>query len=289
MWTIRQPKIPAEEAFRTCVTGMRDATTRERFAAVEDAVIDADVKFQEKAETGDCEDLEASDFALPSVDMPWLYRERLVKAVEGRRLYDCLKKLAPGKKCPLCGHGVVKTLDHHLAKHRYHALAVNPLNLVPACRDCNTEKLDCDDDTLNPYFDDVRDQWLYARLIQGPPGEPPTVEFFVDFPDNWPDRLRKRVENHFRVFQLAERFEVAAGSELTSIVYTLRRIWDEERADGVRRHLLDLARGARLMAANTWQAALFDGLAASHWYCDGGFRTGLPDFLEEEDAESRGA
>lgn len=289
MWTIPRLPITAAEAFTTCVAGIREGERRDRFRAVEDDVIAADTLFQAKAETGDCADLDRAVFALTTVDMPWLYRRRMVDAAEGRKLYDRIQNLAPGRKCPLCGHGQVRTLDHHLPQHQYHALAVNPLNLVPACRDCNTTKLDRDDDTLNPYFDDIQDRWLRAKVIESPPGEPPAAEFFICFPDHWSARLRKRVESHFTVFGLAERYAIEAGPEMTGMVYALLDVWNSEQADGVRRHLVDMARGERLTAVNTWRAALFDGLAESHWYCDEGFRTGFPDLEGEEDDGWTGA
>ncbi|WP_053161421.1 HNH endonuclease [Streptomyces caatingaensis] len=74
----------------------------------------------------------------------------------GRRLVG----LFANELCPLCGISKVTTIDHQLLKGRYPLLAVVPVNLVPACRDCNTGKGEeapatAEDQPLHPYYDDL--------------------------------------------------------------------------------------------------------------------------------------
>jgi 5-methylcytosine-specific restriction endonuclease McrA len=103
-------------------------------------------------------------------EMASLYDRRFArKGSAGRPIYDAIFAAAP--RCPLCGHGTVSTLDHHLPKAHYPALAVAPLNLVPACADCNKNKIDITpmagaDGTIHPYFDDIEDDlWLVAEVL----------------------------------------------------------------------------------------------------------------------------
>src|SRR5262245_19880217 len=75
-------------------------------------------------------------------EMVAVYDNRLVKkTAPGRRIYDKIFTSAPNDKCPLCGHRNVKTLDHYLPKALFPALTVTPINLIPACSDCNKAKL----------------------------------------------------------------------------------------------------------------------------------------------------
>ncbi|TPJ42888.1 HNH endonuclease signature motif containing protein [Mesorhizobium sp. B2-7-1] len=59
--------------------------------------------------------------------------------------------------CPFCGGlGHTWTLDHYLPKANFPAYSVNPSNLVPCCRDCNSGKnasfgAELHEQTLHPY------------------------------------------------------------------------------------------------------------------------------------------
>ena len=46
-------------------------------------------------------------------------------------------------------------------------------------------------------------------------------------------------------------------------------------AFAVAAHLERQCRSRRQGNLNSWRAALYDALAESDWYCDGGFRTGV--------------
>lgn len=57
-------------------------------------------------------------------------------------VYDTLINLAksPEIHCPFCGGiSIPSQLDHFLPKARYGHFAVFPYNLIPICKDCNTE------------------------------------------------------------------------------------------------------------------------------------------------------
>ena len=100
-----------------------------------------------------------------------VYTNRMAKeGAPGRPVYNALKLAA--RRCPLCGHRDVSTLDHYLPKTAFPLLCVTPSNLVPACSDCNKVKSDAlpataADQTLHPYFDDAdQDAWLKAEVVQ---------------------------------------------------------------------------------------------------------------------------
>ncbi len=161
-------------------------------------------------------------------DLIKLYTQYFVPADKpARRLYDELKITANGK-CPLCGDiGQVRTLDHYVPKANFPLYSVMPGNLIPCCRDCNSEKLDTfsttpQGQTLHPYFDDDKffsQQWVAARVV---PDTPPVIEYYVSPPMDWSISEKSRVEAHFAEYRLAERFGVEAGADLPETIVTRR-------------------------------------------------------------------
>jgi hypothetical protein len=164
----------------------------------------------------------------------------------------------------------VETLDHQLPKMAYPLLSVVPFNLVPACRSCNmvkgeTAPASAGEQTLHPYFDDVgKEQWLFARVHEGAPA---VVEFYVKAPAAWDTVLTMRVHGHFRMFGLASLYGSQAAREMSSLRYILKRKVPSTVGD----HLRDEAAGLAEEDPNLWRAAMYQALAGSSWYIDGGF------------------
>jgi len=150
----------------------------------------------------------------------------LKKGSDSRKIYDKLRACARGK-CPLCGIRDVATLDHYLPKARYPLHSVNPRNLVPACRDCNTGKLDKifthkNEQTLYPYDEDDKfytDEWIYATIerVRGLL----VFDFFVDPPTTWPQIDRERAINHFNAFNLNKAYTLNASLMVSTIQTTI--------------------------------------------------------------------
>lgn len=192
----------------------------------------------------------------------------------GRAVYDALITSPPLGICPLCAHRDVATLDHHLPKAHYPALAVTPLNLVPACYNCNKAKQSklpttASEETLHPYYDDISgDRWLYAEVIQT---DPAALRFFVIAPAHWAAVLAKRVDLHFRTFGLAQLYSVQAANELINMREDLRSIHLNGGANVVRVELAEGAKRSRKIRLNSWRAVSLEAFAASDWFCNGGF------------------
>jgi hypothetical protein len=165
-------------------------------------------------------------------------------------------------------------LDHHLPKSRYPALAVAPLNLIPACMDCNKAKLEriphsSAEETLHPYFDNVEDdEWLHAAVIQSVPA---AVVFYPEPPAAWGAVMAARVVGHFSVFGLARLYGVQAAVELQNIRFHLGRLLTEAGPAGVRAHLIVVAQSCEQASVNSWQTAMYKALAASDWFVSGEF------------------
>lgn len=268
------PPFTALEVFRLCNDGRQDTELRERMARVENEIMEADVAFRSAVEALQLHTLKASDFALTGIkdeEMVATYDKRLVGGIKGRRVYDALRVSA--ELCPLCGVGTVTTLDHHLPKAKYAALTVNPSNLIPACMDCNKNKTTrtptcAEDEPLHPYFDDIdAEQWLKAVIVEG---DSPQAEFYVDPPQSWSDILAARVRFHFHEFRLAKLYRLKAVTELGGIQHQMLTVLRSGGASALQQMLRTQAESRAQYDRNGWQAALYDALADSEWYCSGG-------------------
>jgi hypothetical protein len=209
------------------------------------------------------------------VEMEKVYTQRMAKkGAPGRDIYDELISAPAHGRCPLCGYRLVTTLDHHLPKAHYPALAVTPLNLVPSCGDCNKAKLDviprqAAEVSLHPYFDNIDNEcWLRAEVIET---RPAALRFYVAARIGWGAVLRLRVLNHFSVFGLAELYACVAAEELFNIRRTLVDLHAAAGREAVRLDLEGTASSCAGARRNGWRTAAYEAWATCDWFCDGGF------------------
>jgi 5-methylcytosine-specific restriction endonuclease McrA len=279
MQKLARPADDPEEVFVQCISRVRDKTLKTRLMSVKAAIISAAQSYERASTAAQLFRLqshEAVNGIVTKDEMEAVYTDRMAKKnAPGRPIYDRLLAAPAYGKCPLCGQRIVSTLDHHLPKSLFPALAVLPINLVPACADCNKAKLEkrpnnAEEQTLHPYFDDIEDDhWLFAKIIET---SPPVVRFFVKPPDYWDTVKAQRVHYHFKVFGLAHLYTSHAAAELSGIQYRLSLLFEDTGYNGVANHLRDEAESRVAANRNSWQAALYKALADSGWYCSGGFK-----------------
>lgn len=191
------------------------------------------------------------------------------KGKPARAIYDELLNCAEDQ-CPFCGGvSAPATLDHFLPKSRYPHCAVMPVNLLPACYDCNLgAKLTDDGGTyglpfIHPYLDKDRyfkEQWIFADYFPGGEGKPGWFEYYAQPPSYWSDRDRDRARRHFNEFRIGYRFSLKAAEQQR---FVIGQIWDwldegyssEEVAERV------TDRGSqRAPFANYWAVGMFQAL-----------------------------
>jgi hypothetical protein len=191
-----------------------------------------------------------------------------------RPIYDYIKALARAKVCPLCNHRDVSTLDHHLSKAYHPAFALTPVNLVPACKGCNTDTLarrptQAAEQTLHPYFDDVDDEvWLVASIV---PDDPPAFVFGMDPRFDTGQPKYAIIQSHFEKFKLGALYPDLAASLASSLRRDIELNFANGGADFVASELRRKAVNAREDIRNSWQAAAYDAMADSVWFCGVGF------------------
>ena len=272
----------AAEVYDLCIAKVRNPDRRARLAAIRAYVAIAADDFHAKATQANLH-LVARTAEVANVsksELVGVYERMTQENNDGRPVYDRIMIGATGERCPLCGKGQVKTLDHHLPQSHYTLLCVNPRNLVPACRDCQSEKKadypkTRGTQTLHPYYDHYQnDIWLRAEVILG---QSATFRYFVDQGAPFHHNDIERLTEHVKVFGLAGRFSVRAAEELQDIRQGLRKVFDAAQAIGaagateVRSELEARTVSSEANLKNSWRSAMYRASMVSDWFCDGGF------------------
>lgn len=193
----------------------------------------------------------------------------------GRKYYNLIMGNAKGR-CPICGGGKLKNLDHFLPKSKYPLLCVTPINLIPTCRDCNMEKgAEVSDDyyaiPFHPYLEAMTDKWIECTLVFYPDGT-----FSIKFENGYdaiknPDLWRK-YSAHMRITDLDATFSSRAQEELENV----RGIYKNELLscgeNKLCESLKDVKDSAEKVDVNSWKSALYRALVRDcdefcEWLC----------------------
>jgi hypothetical protein len=216
--------------------------------------------------------------AVTADELVAVYDQRMAgKSGPGRGIYDHIKMLPKGDRCPFCDQRNVSTLDHVLPKAEYPSLAVAPLNLVGACMECNNVKknlapINAVDVVLHPYFDDITGtQWLKASVVQQIPC---ALTFSVVPPPAWSATLTARAINQFSLLGLASLYSSEAARELANIRHNLAQHFGAGGAAAVKAELTRQWHSRRMSSTNSWQTAMYEAISRDDWFCDGGFAQG---------------
>lgn len=269
-----KPNVDSVEVFEACISRVRNIDLKNRLEACKAEIRAATDEFESKVVAASLHTILPSDNVASSVtsdEMRKVYTDRMAKKLApGRGYYDNIMSLPEHGRCPLCAQRIVSTLDHHLPKAHFPSLAVSPVNLIPACQDCNKTKSEgiptcSESETLHPYYDDVEGfVWLKARIYET---VPLTVEIYVDPSVNCPATLKSRLENHFQTFNLDALYSSHSAEELASIEFISKRIFNSGGELYLRDFLTETAESKKAVNLNSWQTALYTGLSESDWFC----------------------
>ena len=279
MKKLLKPNDSALDVFTACIDKIRDANLKARLIACSQEVYDSSEEFNLKASNAQLHTILPKDNVAAVVtvkEMKDVYTNRMAKKLApGRIYYDKLMSLPEHGRCPLCSQRVVSTLDHHLPKAHFPSLAVSPINLIPACQDCNKikseDKPKCsEEETLHPYYDDVEGFiWIKAKINES---IPVAIEFYVDPPQGCSVILANRIKYHFKAFRLAALYASHAAEELASIEYIVRRVYEKGGSVELKNYLSEIAAGKKSVSLNSWQSALYSCLSENDWFCEVRFR-----------------
>jgi hypothetical protein len=268
------PEYDSISVFDKCVKGIKNQNKKDKYISVrQDLAISFD-DYESKAQIQELfkikSNIENQDgYVLGSLsikDFKILYRQYLVGSKkQARDIYDTILNSAPLGACPSCGIVDATTLDHYLCQSHFSIFSVLPLNLVPACKDCNYVKSDSiatslSTQSLHPYFDDEKyyqEPWLKAKLSDG---SKLVMNYFAVPPNSWSNQEKLKVKFHLDCFNLKERYSKAASREFPSL---LQKFVNEEKEDKIRFLLEDQYRIESKLNLNSWKTAFYRALFES--------------------------
>ncbi|MCW2277658.1 HNH endonuclease [Heliophilum fasciatum] len=275
MIRMKKPENNIDIIISDCVSNYRDEDLRNRFKSSIAFIERYTEKFDNEMMRNNVHSLQPHNSVNGTVsddEMVKLYDDKFSKRDQpGRKHYDKIKVSAQNGRCPFCGIRPVYTLDHFLVKNSFPTLAVSPMNLVPACRDCNTIKgnkqFSCYEDThLHPYYDDLGNEiWLEAIVKKT---SDIVVLYKVKKPDSWNESLFQRMKNHFDLFDLNTIFSLQAVDEIASSIYKFKNIKEIAGQDALYKDLSGTLKSCEKASLNGWKSALYRALATDRWFVE---------------------
>lgn len=205
-----------------------------------------------------------------------LYDSKAKVVKDIREWIDGHNKRTYLRKCPYCTLSRANTTEHILPKNDYPEYAINALNLLPCCSECNSAKGEqVRDEDGNPlfinfYYHKLPDvQYLFVKLFGDNKG-------YIDFEyylDNSNHEVEESmfllIQRHFTKLGLLGKFEEEAIANYTEIENELRR---SASGYGVKKCLEDLHNNtledAKEYGRNHWKVILKLALAESEWYAE---------------------
>lgn len=259
------------EVRQSCTPDIEDDDRRERILADEDALVSEEARFRAAAAGGTARAFTASAFS-PAVkeDMVWYYDVRLVGSVPGGPIVKKIRALSKGR-CAFCHIALASTLDHSFPKAVHPRLAVDPHNLVPACRDCNSGRgVGSGVVSISPYFDHWVEStpWLSAEVQDST--KPETLTYTVRRSEQLTVAQWEALEEFFKDADIAARYAASAIDAFSPLATELRNSYGAPPVTEVRRILTERYE-ARVgsVGANRWETAAYkawlDSVSTIDW------------------------
>lgn len=271
------PPFAVKDAVEQCAAGMTLAARIQALLGALPVLQLAEATYRAMAPTGQLYQIPTSDHVTPDLSgelMGTIYKSHFTRTgAPSRALYETIRMAPPYGICPMCAQRIVASVDHYLPQSLHPAFNLTPANLVPACSDCNKNKLakfakTAAEQTLHPYFDDLgSDRWLVVDLTET---APPSVVYRVKPAPGWTAVLTARVEHHFDVMGLGELYAAQAASELADISFGLAELAKTGGPVAIRSHLYGEYASRYARDPNSWKTALYEALCASAWFCNQG-------------------
>lgn len=272
MINMNKPEDDVAEILLDCISNYRDKDLKRRFQLSKDYISNCTNDYNLKAQVHETYKYESHDIVsnVTKKDMVSLYNDKFVKSGQpGRVYYDKILHSAPHGVCPFCGIRIASTLDHYLNKANFPVYSISPINLIPACKDCNKDKGEqvsekAEHEFIHPYYDIINNHiWLKATLQ---PNENTLVTYSVKKPDEWSNLLYLRVVNYFKTLKLNSLYGIHAVGEILNNKYKLSRLKQKAGIDELINDLNETALSCEYYYLNSWQSALYRELSSNEWF-----------------------
>ncbi len=276
MIPINKPTYSTKEVFESCIEKVRGKVHKQNLEKCTKNIINSAIDFDTKFPKNEIYLIPKTQVILApigQVEMIKIYKNGMLPtSMSGRKYYDKIVASAIDKICPLCSIREADTVDHYLPKAIFPIYSVTPINLIPACTTCNTDKkidypTSSITQTLHPYYDNVNYiNWIKATVLHV---NPVAFNFYADPPDYWDNMLKQRVTNHFNSFNLNEVFSSNANRRLAGDKERLKNDF-QEHPDLLLKSLWDSYTSNLSLGPNSYEAIMYFTLAMDDWFCTEG-------------------
>lgn len=266
------PVVDDAAVFASCVS-VKAKALRDNFEQARPALEASRVAYHDHAQQGTLVQLSSiatHPLQVSGDELRALYNNQFVnKLGPARATYEQIR--LSSERCPFCSHRPPKSVDHYLPKETFAEFSVVSLNLVPCCRDCNSDKharvLTDDEQFVHPYYDLIGNvTWL--ECVVSYEVDSPVFEFVVNEHSGLPDALRKKMNYQMGELELSALYALQAVDEVGGALSFLTNLFDTGGHDMLAAHLSDMAGSRTAYNANGWQAALYRALAVDQRFCD---------------------
>ncbi len=262
---LNKPNFKVKEIVEKCASSYKDKLKANRFLTCSEYIKIMSNDYDIKASKGEWSKISKEckvNKIITASEMIEIYKNKFVgNKYLKQEYYDKILLLSPYGKCPICGVGQVSTLDHYLAKSLYPTYTITPFNLVPVCRDCNSNKADLDITTdsnapFHPYYDTIDNLiWLCANIeIQD---GMIVSSYFISHQIKLDDiELYNRLNSHFNLYKLSKIYSIQASTEIAenTVFWKQKYIfWGKKE---FKEYLSDCLSSKEKYQKNTWNTAL---------------------------------
>lgn len=163
-------------------------------------------------------------------------------------------------KCPYCGFGEPKTLDHVQPRSTFKALSTCRLNLVPLCWRCNNLKGKKDQIFVHPYYQQFPLGKRFFCASAKFSSSNFIFNFFID-PSHITPQLAGILVNQIRVIKLTDRLT----KEVNSFIYEQLKSQEFYGSDHLLRIIIKdmMNKSIKDNGLNHWKSASLEPLANS--------------------------
>src|SRR5690554_4486978 len=275
---IKKIEITTETVLNACVSNLTNEEVKNELIENIGTFEKHDEIFEQKTINFELhtiiQDIQINNIANASV-LKKLYSDKFSKKGHiARELYDEILFSAPNEKCPYCNHRIADTIDHFLPKANFPIYSISPVNLLPACTQCNKGKTNSiptnsGEQTLHPYFDNIEEfNWLECKIENLPKivFKFKPKEIFEEGNIN-----NERISNHFIFYNLNDLYKSNASSEFANIKRQITKIFNNKGAEELKEFLLEAYLSRKESDINSWQTAFYKALYESDEFVNGGF------------------
>lgn len=172
MMKLKKPDFSLKDVYPSCISHYKDPNKEKLMKSIAPKLLEDEKRYLDRMKNQKLyleQKNQTHNKKIKAKDLIDLYKRKLLnKDYDIRKYYDAIR--ISSKVCPFCGKRQTSTVDHFLAKAVYTNFTVTPINLIPCCKDCNTNKNAADFTEkekvfFHPYEEDTDSfSWLIAKI-----------------------------------------------------------------------------------------------------------------------------